>query len=176
MMLKAARALLAAFVLASACIAGAQLAVPPMTGHVVDQTATLTREQQAALEQKLQGFEARTGIQIAILIVLTSEPETIERYALRVTEEWKVGRKNVDDGVILVIAKNDRAMRIEIGYGLEAALTYTTISRILSEIVVPHFKKGEFYGGIAAGVDRMIRVIDGEPWRNRMKMLPALWS
>lgn len=170
--IKSARALLAALILGSVSIAVAQLAVPPLTGHVVDQTATLTREQQVTLEQTLQTFEARKGIQIAILMVQTSEPETIEQYALRVTEQWKVNRKRVDDGAILVIAKNDRVMRIEIGYGLEGALTYGTITRILSDTIVPRFKKGDFFGGIAAGVDRMIGVIDGEPWRDRTKTLP----
>ena len=106
--------------------------------------------------------------------MLTSEPETIEQYALRVTEQWNVIRKRVEDGAILVIAKNDRAMRIEIGYGLEGALTYGTITRILSDTIVPRFKKGDFFGGIAAGVDRMISVIDGEPWRDRTKILPEL--
>ena len=171
---KVARGVLAAFIFGSAFIAGAQLAIPPLTGHVADQTATLTREQQATLEEILQAFEARKGIQIAILIVLTSEPETIEQYALRVTEQWKVNRKRVDDGAILVIAKNDRVMRIEIGYGLKGALTYGTITRILSDTIVPRFKKGDFFGGIAAGVDRMISVIDGEPWRDRTKILPEL--
>ena len=163
MAIKAARVLLAAFILGSACIADAQLAVPPLTGRIVDQTATLTREQQATLEQTLEGFEARKGSQIAVLIIPTSEPETIEQYALRVAEQWKVGRKKVDDGAVLVVAKNDRTLRIEVGYGLEGVLTDATSKRIISEIIVPRFKEGDFYGGIATGVDRMIRVIDGEP-------------
>lgn len=163
MLFNAARVLLAALVLGSACIAGAQLAVPPLAGHVVDQTATLTSEQQATLERTLQGLEARRSIQIAILIVPTSEPETIEQYALRVMERWMAARKNVDDGAIMVIAKNDRAVRIEVGSGLKSALTYTTSRRILSDVIVPQLKKGEFHQGITAGVDRMIRVIDGEP-------------
>jgi uncharacterized protein len=159
---KAARALFAAFIVGSACIAGAQLAVPPLTGRVVDQAATLTSEQKATLEQTLQVFETRKGSQIAVLIVPTSEPETIEQYALRVAEQWKVGRKKVDDGAVLVVAKNDRAVRIEVGYGLEGALTDATSKRIISEIIVPQFKQGDFYGGITAGVDQIIRVIDGE--------------
>jgi uncharacterized protein len=158
-----ARALFAAFIFGSACIAGAQVAVPPLTGRVVDQAATLSSEQKATLEQTLQAFEARKGSQIAVLIVPTTEPETIEQYALRVAEQWKVGRKKVDDGAVLVVAKSDRAVRIEVGYGLEGALTDATSKRIISEIIVPQFKQGDFYGGITAGVGQIIRVIDGEP-------------
>jgi len=111
----------------------------------------------------LQTFEARKGSQIAVLIVPTTAPETIEQYGLRVAEQWKLGRKKVDDGAVLVVAKNDRTLRIEVGYGLEGALNDATSKRIISEIIVPRFKQGDFYGGIATGVDRVIRVIDGEP-------------
>ena len=143
--------------------AEAQVPVPPLTGHVTDQTATLTTEQQAALEQTLQTFEARKGSQLAVLIVPSSEPESIEEYSLRVAEQWKLGRKKVDDGAILVIAKNDRTLRIEVGYGLEGALNDATSKRIISEIIVPRFKEGDYYGGITAGVAQISRVIDGEP-------------
>ena len=137
--------------------------VPPLTGRVTDQTATLTAEQKAALEQTLQAFEARKGSQLAVLMVPTTAPETIEQYALRVAEQWKLGRKKVDDGAVLVIAKTDRALRIEVGYGLEGALNDATSKRIVSEIITPRFKQGDFYGGITAGVDQIIRVVDGEP-------------
>ena len=160
--IKAAKALVAALILGSAAIGAAELAVPPVTGRVVDQAATLSSEQKATLEQTLQAFEARKGSQIAVLIVPTTEPETIEQYALRVAEQWKIGRKRVDDGAVLVVAKNDRAVRIEVGYGLEGALTDATSKRIISEIIVPLFKQGDFYGGITAGVDQIIRVIDVE--------------
>lgn len=158
-----ARALILAFTLCCSFTAAAQVPVPPLTGRVTDQTATLTPEQQTALEQTLQTFEARKGSQIAVLIVPSSEPETIEQYALRVAEQWKLGRKKVDDGAILVVAKNDRTVRIEVGYGLEGALNDATSKRIISEIIVPRFKQGDFYGGITAGVGQMIRVVDGEP-------------
>jgi len=158
-----ARASFLSFTLCWSFIAGAQVPVPPLTGRVIDQTATLTAGQKAALEQILQTFETRKGSQIAILIVASSTPETIEQYALRVAEQWKLGRKKVDDGVVLVVAKNDRTLRIEVGYGLEGALNDATSKRIISEIIVPRFKQGDFYGGITTGVDRMIRVIDGEP-------------
>ena len=143
--------------------AWAQVAVPQLTARVTDLTGTLTKEQTASLEQRLQSFEARKGSQIALLMVPTTEPEAIEQYALRVAERWKIGRKNVDDGAILVVAKNDRALRIEVGYGLEGALNDATASRIIREAIVPRFREGDFYGGINAGVDRMLRVIDGEP-------------
>jgi len=158
-----AGASLLALTLCWSFLAGAEIAVPPLTGRVTDQTATLSAEQKAALEQTLQAFEARKGSQVAVLMVSTTAPETIEQYALRVAEQWKLGRKKVDDGAILVVAKTDRALRIEVGYGLEGALNDATSKRIISEIITPRFKQGDFHGGIAAGVDQIIRVIDGEP-------------
>ncbi len=151
------------FVLCWSFLAGAQIAVPPLAGRVTDQTATLTAEQMAGLEQTLRAFEEKKGSQLALLIVPSTQPEAIEQYALRVAEQWRLGRKKVDDGAILVVAKTDRALRIEVGYGLEGALNDATSKRIISEIITPRFKQGDFYGGIAAGLDQMIRVIDGEP-------------
>ena len=153
------RALLFFFALS----AWAQIAVPPLGGRVTDLTGTLTREQQAGLERMLEQFEARKGSQLAVLMVPTTAPETIEQYALRVGEQWKIGRKKIDDGAILVVAKNDRTLRIEVGYGLEGVLNDATASRIIREIIVPRFREGDFYGGINAGLDRMMRLIDGEP-------------
>ena len=144
-------------------LAWAQVAVPPLTARVTDQTGTLTREQQAGVERMLQEFEARKGTQLAVLMVKTTAPESIEQYALRVGEQWKIGRKKVDDGAILVVAKDDRALRIEVGYGLEGVLNDATASRIIREVIVPRFREGDFYGGINAGLDRMMRLIDGEP-------------
>jgi uncharacterized protein len=140
----------------------AQVSAPPVA-RVTDQTATLTAEQKGALEQRLAAFEKAKGSQIAVLMVRTTEPEAIEQYAIRVAEAWKLGRKGVDDGALLVVAKNDRAMRIEVGYGLEGALNDATAKRIVAEVITPRFREGDFYGGINAGVDRMIRVIEGEP-------------
>ncbi len=144
-------------------LAGAEIAVPPLRGHVTDQTDTLTPAQQAELEQTLRAFEARKGSQLAVLIVPTTAPETIEQYSLRVAEQWKLGRKQVDDGAILLVARDDRTLRIEVGYGLEGALNDATSKRIISDIIVPRFRQGDFAGGLAAGVAQMIRVIDGEP-------------
>jgi uncharacterized protein len=140
----------------------AQIAVPPLSGRVVDQTATLTGAEQASLEATLKDFEARKGSQIVVLIVPTIAPESIEQYSIRVAEAWKIGRKKIDDGAILVIAKNDRQLRIEVGYGLEGALTDVAANRILDEVIKPKFRSGDFAGGIAAGVDQIIRVVDGE--------------
>ena len=152
-----------ALVLCLVPLAAAQAPIPPLTARVTDATGTLTVEQKAALEKMLQTFEQRKGAQIAVLMVPTARPEAIEQYSIRVAEQWKIGRKNVDDGAILLIAKNDRELRIEVGYGLEGALPDATANRIIEEVIVPRFKQGDFYGGITAGVDRMIRVIDGEP-------------
>ncbi|MBR1130718.1 TPM domain-containing protein [Bradyrhizobium iriomotense] len=143
--------------------ASADVAVPQLTGRVVDQTGTLSSGDIAALSQKLRDFETRKGSQIAVLIVPTTQPETIEQYSIRVAEAWKIGRKKIDDGAILIVAKNDRHLRIEVGYGLEGALTDVTSRRIIDEIITPKFRSGDFAGGITDGVERMIRVIDGEP-------------
>jgi uncharacterized protein len=130
---------------------------------VVDQTATLSSGDIAALTQTLKDFEARKGSQIAVLIVPTTAPETIEQYSIRVAEAWKIGRKKVDDGAILVVAKDDRKLRIEVGYGLEGALTDVTSKRIIDEVITPRFKSGDFAGGISEGVTRILGVVDGEP-------------
>lgn len=158
-----AKALLLAFALCLACLARAQIPVPPLTGHVTDQTGTLSADQKASLEQTLTAFEARKGSQLAVLMIPSTAPQEIEQYALRVAEQWKLGRKKVDDGAILVVAKDDRALRIEVGYGLEGVLNDATSKRIISETILPRFKQQDFYGGITAGVGQIVRVIEGEP-------------
>jgi uncharacterized protein len=152
-----------ALVLAFASAAIADVAVPQLTGRVVDLTGTLSSGDIASLTQKLRDFENRKGSQIAVLIVPTTQPETIEQFSIRVAEAWKVGRKKIDDGAILVVAKNDRHLRIEVGYGLEGSLTDATSRRIIDEDITPKFRGGDFAGGISAGVDHMMRVVDGEP-------------
>ncbi len=141
--------------------AWAQHAIPPMA-RVVDETGTLTGGQRAALTQKLAAFEQRKGSQIAVLIVQSTEPEGIEEFAIRVGEAWKLGRKGVDDGAIIVAALKDRRLRIEVGYGLEGALPDAITKRIIAEIIAPQFRKGAIYAGLDAAVDRMIGVIEGE--------------
>jgi uncharacterized protein len=158
-----ARASLLALMLCWAFAALADVAVPPLVGRVVDQTGTLSSDEIASLNQTLRNFEARKGSQVAVLIVPTTAPETIEQYSLRVAETWKIGRKKIDDGALLVVAKDDRRLRIEVGYGLEGALTDVTSKRIIDEIITPSFRSGDFAGGISSGVDRIIRVVDGEP-------------
>src|SRR6202045_418577 len=114
--------------------AAADVAVPPLSGRVVDQTGTLSSGDIASLTQTLKNLEARKGSQIAVLIVPTTQPETIEQYSIRVAEAWKIGRKKIDDGALMVVAKDDRRLRIEGGYGLEAALNDATAKRIIDEI------------------------------------------
>jgi uncharacterized protein len=140
----------------------AEVAVPALSARVIDQTKTLTPEQLLTLDQKLRVIEARKGSQVVVLMVPTTKPEEIEQFAIRVADKWKIGRKKLDDGVIVLIAKNDRAVRIEVGYGLEGALTDALSKRIIDGAIIPRFKQQDFYGGIAAGVDQIGRVIDGE--------------
>ena len=143
--------------------AAAEVAVPPLKARVSDLTGTLTREQQASLEQQLAQFEARKGAQIGVLLLPTTKPETIEQFAVRVQEAWKLGRKGIDDGVLLVVARDDRALRIEVGYGLEGVLPDAIAKRIIEEDITPQFRNGDYFAGISAGVKRMMQVIEGEP-------------
>ena len=156
----AAAALLLCFVLPVLALVAAD--IPPLKSRVTDLTNTLNEQQRAALEQTLAEFEARKGAQIAVLMVPTTQPETIEQYAVRVQEAWQLGRKGVDDGVVLVVAKNDRKLHFEVGYGLEGILPDAIAKRIIENDVVPRFKEGDFYGGIRAGVDRIMRIVEGE--------------
>lgn len=142
--------------------AGPLQAIPPLTKRVTDLTGTLAPSERDALEAKLEAFESRKGAQLAVLIVPTTRPEEIEQYSIRVVDAWKLGREKPDDGALLLVAKDDRALRIEVGRGLEGALTDLVSNRIIDETIVPRFREGDFAGGIAAGVDRMIAVVDGE--------------
>jgi uncharacterized protein len=146
-----------------ASLAAADVAVPPLHARVTDLTGTLNAQQVEALEHTLAEFESRKGAQIAVLMLPTTQPETIEQYAVRVEEAWKLGRKGVDDSVLLVVAKNDRRLRFEVGYGLEGALPDAAAKRVIEEDITPRFRQGDFYGGIRAGLDRVMRTIEGEP-------------
>jgi uncharacterized protein len=142
--------------------------VPPLSGRVVDLTGTLDANESRALEARLADWEARTTNQLVVLMVPTTQPEPIESFALRVAEAWKIGRREKDNGALFVIAKDDKKMRIEVGYGLEGSLTDATSRRIIAETVAPLFSKGQFGPGISAGVDRMIDVVGrGEPLPER---------
>ena len=157
------RAALGFFLLLFALAAWARVAVPDLSRRVTDLTATLSADQVSALENKLAAFEARKGSQIAILIVSTTQPEDIAQFGIRVAEQWKIGREKVDDGVILIVAKDDRKLRLEVGYGLEGAIPDAIAKRVIAEIITPYFKAGDFYGGIDAGVQQLMRLIEGEP-------------
>jgi len=157
-----ARALLLAALALLAWPLAAQQPVPRLTGRVVDTTGTLTTAERAALEQKLAAFERRKGSQIAVLLVKTTEPEALEQYSLRVAEAWQIGRGKVDDGIVFVVAKDDRRMRFEVGYGLEGAVPDALAKRIIAERITPRFAAGDFAGGLNDGVDALIKLIDGE--------------
>ena len=136
--------------------------VPELTSRVVDLTGTLSETQRQELDDLLRVYEEKKGTQVAVLMVPSTSPEAIEQYALRVVEKWKLGRKKVDDGALLLVAKDDRALRIEVGYGLEGALTDADSKRIISEIITPRFRAGDFYGGIQAGVEAILKRLEGE--------------
>jgi uncharacterized protein len=161
------RTLLAAWLLAALPV-GAALAqslqpVPALQARVTDTTGTLTAGQQAELEAKLQAFEQRKGSQIALLVVATTQPEDIAQYSIRVVDAWKLGREKEDDGALLLVALQDRALRIEVGRGLEGALPDITANRILDETIKPLFRQGDIYAGVSAGLGRIMQVVDGEP-------------
>ena len=149
------------------------VAVPPLTSPVTDVAGILTPDQSAALDAKLRAFEQAKGSQVAVLVVPTTQPEEIEQYAMRVAEAWKLGREGVDDGALLLVAVQDRRVRIEVGYGLEGPLPDATANRIIDEVIVPAFRGGDYYGGISTGVDRMLRVIEGEPLPEPERRSPA---
>ncbi|MCB1596541.1 MAG: YgcG family protein [Gammaproteobacteria bacterium] len=156
------RGLVAVLLLAAQCVSAAVLPVPAPAGRVVDATGTLSVGERSALEAKLAELEARKGAQIVVLLVPTTRPEAIEQFSMRVVEAWKPGRKGIDDGVLLLVATEDREVRIEVGYGLEGAIPDAAANRIIDEFIVPSFRQGDFAGGIEAGVDRLIGLIDGE--------------
>jgi uncharacterized protein len=157
----------AAFLLAASpagrAMAQAQRPIPPLQSRVTDLTGTLTPAERTQLESRLAEFESRKGAQIAVLLVPSTQPEEIEQYSIRVVDAWKLGREKPDDGALLLIAKDDRSMRIEVGRGLEGALTDLVSKRIIADTIAPRFRQGDYAGGIAAGIDQMIRVVDGEP-------------
>jgi uncharacterized protein len=157
-----ARVFAVCLLLCLAAVSLAQVAVPELRSPVTDLTSTLTPDQAQALDQKLRAFEQRKGSQLAVLIMPTTQPEAIEQFSIRVVEAWKLGRRGVDDGVLLLVAKDDRAVRIEVAYGLEGALPDVIADRIIEQVVVPRFRNGQYYEGINEAVDRIIGVLDGE--------------
>ena len=138
------------------------VAIPPLKALATDLTGTLSQQELAKLDAKLKAFEQKKGSQIALLIVPTVQPEDIAQYSIRVADAWKLGREKVDDGVLILIAKDDRKMRIEVGYGLEGPIPDLTAKRVISEFISPKLKQGDFYGGLDAGIDKLIGLVDGE--------------
>ena len=140
------------------------VAVPPLQAHVTDQIGMLQPAQRAALEATLSDYEARTGSQIAVLLMSTTAPEAIEDYSIRVADAWKLGRKGVDDGVILIVAKDNptglRRLRIESGRGVQGVLTDAQSKRVLQDVIAPYFQKGDFYAGLTAGVTALTTILD----------------
>ncbi len=161
--------LTAALWLATALPARAQsdmVAVPPLAARVTDLTGTLSAQQRSALEQVLADYEQQHGSQIFVLMVPSTAPEPIEAYGIRVADAWKAGRKGVDDGAIILIAKDNpaslRKMRIEVGRGLEGALTDAQSKRVLQDVMAPHFRQGDFYGGLSAGISAIQTIVAQE--------------
>lgn len=138
------------------------LPVPALSGRVIDQTGTLSAAQAQALTDKLAAIEQRRGSQVVVLMVPTTAPEDIAAYAQRIADTWKLGRKDVGDGVLVVVAKNDRRMRIEVMKALEGALPDLLARRIVAEQMTPAFKAGDFAGGLNAALDRIDAAIGGE--------------
>lgn len=140
--------------------------VPPYAARVTDQARMLTSSQRTALEGVLADYEARSGSQIAVLLMSSTAPESIEQYSIRVAEAWKLGRKGVDDGVLLLVAKDNpsalRRLRIEAGRGVQGSLTDAQSKRVLQDVIAPHFRQGDYYGGLAAGVSAIATLIDKE--------------
>lgn len=144
--------------------------LPPIDAHVVDTTGTLDEAAKAALEAKLAALEQRKGAQMVVVMVPSTQPEEIEQYSIRLAEQGKIGRAKTDDGVIILIAKDDRRMRIEVGYGLEGAIPDALAKRVMDEYITPPLRAGDFSAALNAGVDALTKLIDSEalpePWRD----------
>lgn len=140
----------------------AEVAIPNLSQRVTDLTGTLTAEQLAALDSKLANFESQKGSQIAVLLLPTTQPEDIAAYGIRVADAWKIGREKVDDGLIMIIAKDDHRSRLEVGRGLEGVIPDAIAKRVLAETMKPYFKNEDYAGGIDAGVTQLIGLIQGE--------------
>lgn len=152
-------------VVASLLLAGAAYAVPvpKLAAHVTDLTGTLPPDRVVALDQRLAALERRKGSQFLVLVVPTTQPETIEQFSLKVAEQNRIGREDADDGLLLLIAKDDRQARIEVGYGLEGVVTDAVSSRVIREYLAPRFREGDYAGGLDEATAVLEKLIDGEP-------------
>lgn len=137
--------------------------IPALKARVTDPGAVLEAAARERIEESLRAFEALKGAQLAVLIVPTTAPETIEQYGIRVAESWRLGRAGIDDGLLLIVATGDRALRIEVGYGLEGVVPDAVARRVIDETITPHFRRGDIAAGIDAGMQQLMRIIDGEP-------------
>jgi len=161
-MLRWLTALLCSLALAAGALAQDVLPVPPLAGRVIDQTGTLSGAQLEQLQNRLAALERERGSQVVVLMVASTKPEDIASYAQRVADSWKIGRRQVGDGVLVVVAKSDRRVRIEVAKALEGAIPDLAASRIIDESITPAFKAGDFSGGLAAAVERIAARIGGE--------------
>jgi uncharacterized protein len=155
--------LLAALLLGPLSLAAAEpAAVPVLKQHVTDLTGTLTASQVAELEAPLAALEQRKGSQLTVLVIASTGDQAIEDYSLAVVEKNKLGRKKIDDGLLLLIAKEDRKARIEVGYGLEGAVTDALSSRVIREYLAPRFRENDYFGGIRDAETALVKLVDGE--------------
>src|SRR5918992_5436247 len=149
------------------------LDVPPLRGRVNDYAGVMSQDQVQSLEARLAQFEQETGHQVAVLTIPTLDGEDIEGFSIRVAENWKIGKKGFDNGVILVVVPNDRRLRLEVGYGLEGVLPDAVANQIISQYIIPRFRAGDFSSGIVAGIDAVLRVIKREPLPETDRQKPA---
>jgi uncharacterized protein len=155
--------LLLALLMPLAAAAQQLAAIPPLDSPVVDTTGTLDASTRQALEAQARALQQRKGSQLQVLVVPTTQPEDIAQYAVRAFDQWKLGREKVDDGVLLLVAKDDRRVRIEVGYGLEGAIPDATSARVIQEYLVPKFRAGDYAGGITDATGVLVKLIEGEP-------------
>lgn len=141
---------------------GALAPVPALTARVMDQTATLNTAQRQTLENQLTALEQARGSQVVVLLVPTTQTEDIAAFANRVADAWKIGRKGVGDGLLIVVDKQDRRVRIEVARALEGAIPDLAAHRITDEVMIPAFKQGDFAGGLTQGISQIDKLIAGE--------------
>src|SRR6267142_2845148 len=149
------------------------LDVPPLRGRINDYAGLIPADRARALEERLASFEAETGHQIAVLTIPSLKGDSLEDFSIRVAETWKIGKKGFDNGALLLIARDDRKLRIEVGYGLEGVMPDAIASRIIREVITPRFRSGDYAGGIEAGVDAILKITKGETLPERTRSAPT---
>lgn len=157
------KALLVTFTFGWSLAVSAAISIPPLTGHIMDPSSILSNTERSTLEHTLQSFEQQKGRQFVVLVIPDSYSESVEQYALRVSDQWQLGYKKLENGVLIVVTQQNPALHIEVGYGLEGVLNHTVRQRISNEIMRPYLNQGDIKGGIIAGVEQMMRVMDGKP-------------